>query len=153
MTIFRRARADRSDGQALVEFSIVVIPFLILLMGVIDLGVAVYSMNGTSQAAREIARTTSAHPWNDGACCDLGSSTQAQAAISTQRLLIPRLEVNPSTDITCFGEEEQAVIDDNECHSGDYIQVVVRAPFRPVTPLLSSFGEHTFMSYSRMQIP
>jgi hypothetical protein len=29
----------------------------------------------------------------------------------------------------------------------------VRAPFEPITPLVSAFGSHTFESTSRMQIP
>ena len=58
-----RPRRDpsRSDGQALVEFSLAVIPFLILLMGVFDLGRGIYMMNGTSEAAREINRVTIVH--------------------------------------------------------------------------------------------
>ena len=37
------------------------IPFLILLMGVFDLGRGIYTMNGTSEAAREITRVTIVH--------------------------------------------------------------------------------------------
>ena len=37
------------------------IPFLILLMGVIDLGRGIYMMNGTSEAARDITRATIVH--------------------------------------------------------------------------------------------
>ena len=56
--MFRRGR-DR--GQSLVEFSLVLIPFLLILMGIIDLGRGIYTYNGVAQAARELARVTSVH--------------------------------------------------------------------------------------------
>lgn len=141
---------DRRRGQALVEFSIVFVPFVMLLFGVIDLGRGIYSMNGTSQAAREIARTTSVHLWNS--CCDLGTSSEAQATIATQRGLIPGLQIDPGTDIVCI-DATDTVKPDSDCHSGDYIRVTARATFRPMTPVVSSFGDHTFVSYSRVRIP
>ena len=49
-------------GQALVEFALVIIVFLVILMGIVDFGMAIYKFNGVSQAAREIARVTSVHP-------------------------------------------------------------------------------------------
>ena len=47
----RRPRR-RGQGQALVEFALAAIPFLILLMAVVDLGRGIYALNGTSEAAR-----------------------------------------------------------------------------------------------------
>lgn len=51
-----RARSDRSRGQALVEFALVVPIFLLVLMGIFDLGRAVYYSSTLSNAAREAAR-------------------------------------------------------------------------------------------------
>jgi hypothetical protein len=68
-----RRRDDR--GQALVEFSIVLIPFLFLLMGVIDLGRGIYVNNGVTQAAREIAG--SPPPSCVGTSCTIGTSLDA----------------------------------------------------------------------------
>jgi TadE-like protein len=54
---FRRSiRGERSRGQALVEFSLVIPIFLLLLMGIFDLGRAVFSYNTLTNAAREGAR-------------------------------------------------------------------------------------------------
>ena len=83
----RHRDADRTRGQALVEFSLVLIPFLIIMMGIFDLGRAIYMMNTTAQAAREIARVTIVHPYDT--CCDLASSTEVAAVIGTQRNLLP----------------------------------------------------------------
>src|SRR5215203_2116230 len=92
-------RHDRNSGQALVEFSLVMIPFLILMMAVFDLGRAIYMMNTTAEAAREIARVTAVHPWDSTK--DLGSSSEATAVIGAQRNLLPGMVFTPNTDIVC----------------------------------------------------
>ena len=151
-------RAPRSRGQALVEFSIAIIPFLLLLMGVLDLGRGIYAMNATSQAAREIARVTSVHRCVDSytACADLGASPETQDTIATQRALIPNLVFDPSVDIDCV-DSTDSVIPDIGCKpsstSDYYIRVHVSSTFTPVTPLLGVFGDHTFESWSRIQLP
>jgi TadE-like protein len=146
-----RQVARRNDrGQALVEFSLAVIPFLILLMGVIDLGRGIYMMNGTAEAAREITRATIVHMW-DGSR-NLGMSPETTAVIETQRNLIPGLSIAPATDITCV-DQYDATIPDADCKPDNFIKVYVRAPFSPITPFISAFGTHTFESISRMQIP
>jgi Flp pilus assembly protein TadG len=145
-----------STGQALVEFSIAVIPFLLLLMGVLDLGRGIYAMNATSQAAREIARATSVHRCSNTPCADLGTSTEAQDVIATQRTLIPNLVFDPSVDIDCV-DAVDAVVADVDCKPSSatarYIRVHVRSTFTPITPFLGVFGDHTFESWSRIQLP
>jgi Flp pilus assembly protein TadG len=145
-----RAGRERTAGQGLVEFAVAIIPFLMLLMAVVDLGRGIYMMNGTSEAARDIARVVIVHPV--GATDDLGSSTQAADVISTQRKLIPGLTINPSTDIVCVDLLDQVKLD-KDCQPGDFIRVHVTATFAPVTPLVSAFGSHTFDSTSRIQVP
>ena len=148
----RRRRQDRTEGQALVEFSLVLIPFLILLMGVYDLGRAIYMMNSTAEAAREIARVTVVHPF--GSTADLGTSTQTQGVIATQRGMVPNLQITPSADIVCV-DVLDGVQPDSECRGRPdrLVRVRVQAPFTPVTPLVSMFGTHTFESYSRIDVP
>lgn len=143
-------RQDREAGQALVEFSIVIIVFLGLLMSIADLGRGIYMYNGVAQASREIARTTSVHPWDT--CCDLGSSGKAQSTVAVQRGLVPALTITTSTDIVCV-DISDAVKPDNQCRSGDWIRVRTRAPFAPITPVVQAFGSMTLESYARVQIP
>ena len=144
------SRAPGEAGQALVEFAFALIPFLVLLMGLVDVGRGIYMLNGTSEAAREIARVTAVHPYDS--CCDLGSGSQAQAVIATQRGLIPALLINPSTDISCV-DINDATIPDNECRPGDFVKVHLTASYQPITPLVSSFLRPTFESYARVQVP
>ena len=147
----RLVRSAQS-GQALVEFSLAVIPFLLILMAIFDLGRGIYTMNGTAEAAREISRVTIVH-LRDGTG-PLGFSTDTTAVIATQKNLIPGLAVAPATDITCVDQYDQ-VLADTQCITGSnfFIKVRVRAPFEPITPIVSVFGSHTFESISRMWIP
>lgn len=154
-TLFRPTRriARRAPrGQALVEFSLAVIPFLLILMAIFDLGRGIYTMNGTSEAAREITRVTIVH-LRDGSG-NLGFSPDTAEVIRTQKNLIPGLAVAAATDITCVDEYDQ-VLADSACITGShlFIKVRVRAPFEPITPIVSAFGSHTFESISRMWIP
>jgi Flp pilus assembly protein TadG len=142
-----------SRGQALVEFSLVIIPFFFLIMGIFDLGRGIYMMNGTAEAAREIARVTSVHsgcPIN-AVTCDLGSSTQTANVVNTQKGLVPGLTINTATDITCV-DINDTVKADNTCRWGvDYVRVRVTSSFSPITPIVSMFGDHVFESYSRVR--
>ena len=148
-----RRRSGRSRGQALVEFSLVIIPFFFLIMGIFDLGRGIYMMNGTAEAAREIARVTSVHsgcPIN-AVSCDLGSSTQTASVVNTQKGLVPGLTINTATDITCV-DINDTVKADNTCRWGvDYVRVRVTSSFVPITPIVSMFGSHVFESYSRVR--
>jgi Flp pilus assembly protein TadG len=153
-----RNRDDRTRGQALVEFSLVIVPFLVILMACVDLGRAIYQMNGTSEAAREIARVASVHPYSSctSGSCDIGSSTEVQGVVSTQRNLIPSLQVNTTTDIACVEQAPDGtdtIVPDNTCRNGDYFRVTVRSQFTPVTPVVMLFGSHTFTATSRIKWP
>lgn len=52
-----RTIPTRERGQSLVEFALVLPVLLLILMGVFDLGRAIYAFNAVSNAAREGART------------------------------------------------------------------------------------------------
>lgn len=149
---FRRRQA-RTRGQSLVEFSLVVVPFVFILMGIFDLGRGIYMMNGTAEAAREIARVTSVHsgcPLN-AVTCDLGSSTETASVVDTQQGLVPGLTIDTSNDITCV-DINDVVKADNTCRWGvDYVRVRVTSSFVPITPVVSMFGSHVFESYSRVR--
>ena len=145
----RRRGRDRSRGQALVEFSLVMIPFMVLMMAVFDLGRAIYMMNTTAEAAREIARVTAVHPWNSSK--DLGSSTEAAAVIAAQRGLLPGMNFTPGTDITCVDIGDTTIADAQCSRTGSFVKVRVRSTFAPITPLVMMFGSHTLEAYSRIE--
>ena len=60
MTHFaRRPSARRSRGQTLVEFAMIMPIILVVILGLLDLGRAVFSYNTLSQAARRAAASRS----------------------------------------------------------------------------------------------
>jgi hypothetical protein len=118
-------------GQGLVEFSLAVTVFLALVMGVVDLGRAVYQYNGSAEAARELARVTSVHPGSP-----LGSSAQAQHTLQTQRGLVPGLTAPIYVCIDIAGTSVT-----RPCAAGDWIRVTVRSTFTPVTPWAAILGQ------------
>lgn len=138
-------------GQGVVEFSLAIVVFLVILMGVVDFGMAVYKFNGVSQAAREIARVTSVHPCAaPGALtCPPGSSTETAAVIATQKGLVPALG-DPT--ITCVDGSGAAVAPDPCDFSRHSVQVTIVAPYTPVTPLLGLTGTWTMKGSSSAQL-
>ena len=135
----------RAGGQALVEFSLAFIVFVVLLMAVFDFGRGIYIYNGVSQAAREIARTTSVHPGNP-----LGQSPEALQAIAVQRGLVPGIEIQP---MQCVDVDGTAFVPPHPtCREGDYVVVTVKSVYRPVA-ILAFLGTFTLESTSSVQVP
>ena len=137
-----RDRRDRG-GQALVEFSLALTVFLMLIMGIVDFGRAIYQYNGVAEAAREIARVTASHSGSDFST-DAGRSPETKAVIATQKKLIPNLQ---DPDITCVGIDSTPIASD-ECIQGDWINVYINAPYTPITPLLGLTGTWNLFSAS-----
>lgn len=129
-------------GQALVEFSLAIVVFLMLLMGVFDLGRAIYQYNGVAQAAREIARVTAVHPGTDFTT-SAGRSAETNAVIATQTRLIPNLQ---EPVITCV--EIDGTVVSGTCSPDKWINVAIVAPYTPVTPLLGLAGTWNLFSAS-----
>ena len=137
---------DNESGQALVEFSLAIMVFLFLGMAILDFGRGIYVYNGVSQAAREIARAASVHPYAPGSKV-LGTSTEVQGVIATQKKLIPGLATPTFTCIQLDGTTYTGT-----CDSDYQIKVLVQAPFGAVTPLMSLLPSYTMQSTSTVQI-
>ena len=143
----------REAGQGLVEFSLTIIVFLVILMGVVDFGMAMYKFNGVSQAARELARVTSVHPCAVAGAltCTPGGSPETAEVLATQKNLVPGL-VLPPGGIQCV-DGSGAPVSPQPCDfSADSVQVEVTADYRPVTPLLGLTGPWTMKGSSSAQI-
>jgi hypothetical protein len=132
------------SGQGVTEMALVLIPFLLLLFGIVDLGRGIYAYNGVAEAARELARVTSVHAGDP-----LGTSAETAAVLATQYALTPGLEAPVFTCVDITG----VAADDDPCLPGNRVRVSVSAPFQPVTPLLLVLGTMTIESVSSMQIP
>ena len=143
-------RLANERGQSLVEFSMVIIVFLVILMGIVDFGMAIYKYNGVSQAAREIARVTSVHPCaTPGALsCVPGGSAETAQVVNTQKNLVPGLFVDEIKCIDHTGADPIGPCDFSE----DSVRVIVKAPYQPITPLLGLTGTWTMEGSSSAQI-
>ena len=145
-----RLERRRARGQALVEFSLTIVIFLVLMMAIVDLGRGIYMFNGVSEAAREIARVTSVHP---------GTAFGNSAADGRRRRCrrsssIPNLG-DPT--FTCVDMTDTVVpLDVNgrcEATKGNRVRVTVVAPYKAVTPLLGLIGTVNMQSTTSLEIP
>jgi hypothetical protein len=143
-------RRQRSPGQATVEFALAIPLFIILILGVLDLGMAIYRVNGTSQAAREIARAASVHPCVTFTACVLGNTPEVQAVIAIQKGLIPNLS-NPT--FKCVRPDGTVISGSGDgCSPGYSVRVTVVAPYTPISPLLGLTGTWNLQSSSTIKI-
>ena len=151
--LHRRDRS-RSRGQALVEFSLVLIPFLLILMGIIDLGRGIYTYNGVAQASRELARATSVHICDaTKPTCTLGTSPETAAVRGTQNTMVPGLAgASAIVTYTCTTMTD-ATLPSVDCPSGSYVKVTVTVPFQVITPVLSMVAPTTLSSTTHIEIP
>jgi TadE-like protein len=67
-----RGRGGRPEGQSLVEFALVLPIFLVILIGVVDVGRAVWANNAVANAAREAARYAIVHGGTPRNKCPVG---------------------------------------------------------------------------------
>jgi Flp pilus assembly protein TadG len=139
-------RGDRTHGQALVEFSLAIIVFLVLLMAVVDFGMAIYKYNGVSQAAREIARVASVHQGP----VTFGNSAEITAVVATQKKLIPGLTVSTPACTKIDGSPQ--ALSDGKCPTTAFVTVTVNSPYKAATPLLGLVGTWDMKGSSSAQI-
>lgn len=141
----RRARA-REGGQAIVEFSLAIIVFLMLLMAIFDLGRGIYTYNGVSQAAREVARSASVWPGGLGTY-----SATTQQVINTQKALVPGLVVdNPKCVASADANDSGGTA--TQCKEGEFVEVTAHSSYKSVS-LLGFLGTINVQAKSRIQMP
>ena len=141
-----RVDRGRGRGQALVEFSLAITVFLLLLMAVFDFGRGIYMYNGLSQAAREVARAASV---------DQGISaysTSAQSVINTQKGLVPGLTVQPWACVASADASDASGATGRQCNENEYIVVTAKATYKPVL-ILGFLGTINLEAKSRIQVP
>ena len=101
--------------------SLALLPFIVLLMGVVDLGRGIYTNNGVAQAAREIARVTSVHQCA-GPCSSASWSAETRAVVNTQKNLVPGIS-DAGVVITCvdIANATKTVAAGASCPAGKFI--------------------------------
>ena len=144
--LVRRLRPTReARGQALVEFSLAIIVFLVMVVGIFDLGRGVFAYNGVAEASREIARVTAVHPGDP-----VGTSAETVDRIAVQKALVPGMGTPAFACTDLYGSS--LTLNGSDCGSGDFVKVTVTAPYRPMS--LLGFGTtFNLASSSSVKIP
>jgi Flp pilus assembly protein TadG len=139
-----RLLARGSAGQGLVEFALVFPLIIMLVLGAIDLGGAVFSATTGAQAARQAARA---------AIVDQTISDVQAAAIAAA----PTLGLSSANVDVCFktatSTQRDCTTSTDDCSAGLVIGclavVVVHTQYSPITPFISSLvGPFTLLSSS-----
>jgi hypothetical protein len=74
----QRRHEGRQAGQSLLEFALVIPIFLAMLLGLVDLGRAIWANNAVANAAREAARFAAVHGGAKGQPCPVGPLNPAR---------------------------------------------------------------------------
>ena len=145
MSRLRRRHGDR--GQSLVEFSLVIPLFLLLLIAVFDLGRGVFAYNTLTNAAREGARMAIV---NQDTATIIADAKAATAIVELN---------NPSVQIGFYVMADDGSPDFSDTCSpvavGCLAVVSFEADYRPITPLISNivFGNKvTFNAQSVLSV-
>jgi Flp pilus assembly protein TadG len=121
-----RRRQGRSRGQALVEFALVLPVFVLVLMGIFDLGRAVYAYNTISNAARSAIRVAIVDQ-----NLELIKERAAQQAVA--------LGVDPNTDVdVAFKQPDSATDCITPIAIACEVEVIVRYQYSAATPVIGN---------------
>lgn len=144
----RRIRR-RTRGQAAVEFALLVPIFILLLLGIFDLGRGVYAWSTLNNAAREgtrqaIVDQTVAHIRSRAA----GHSVALGVAdADVQVVFRDRTDTGPCTQLSNADTDDDAFA--NTC----IVRVTVNYDFAPVTPVIGNIvGAFAMSGESAMRI-
>jgi Flp pilus assembly protein TadG len=128
---WRRARRRGHRGQSLVEFAFVLPVFILLMVGLFDLGRAVFAWNTITNAAREGARLAIVNQ-------DIPTIVERAKA----QTAIVELD-NPSVSVSFYQLNENGTPNlASPCNLvavGCVAIVRFEATYRPITPIISSF--------------
>ncbi|MEL6316663.1 MAG: TadE/TadG family type IV pilus assembly protein [Pseudomonadota bacterium] len=139
----RRALKGDRRGTVTIEFMLALTPFLLLLLGIIEVGMVAFSSatlrNGTYDAAR-IVRT------NSGGCV---SQDEIETLICQNTVFAPncteRLEATRRVMNGAWGSSSGELLgtegdpDDDQVDGGDVVVVTAVYRWRAVSPLISAF--------------
>ncbi len=159
MTRWLRARSGRSPGQSLVEFALIFPLIVLLVVGFVEVGRAVFAYNTIANAARQAARVATVNQLADVTDCDETRPIDdpyephwslrgcAIAAASTLGITSANVSVSyappPSTTLDC----------DPTLHVGCIASVTVTYNFTVSTPFVNMLiGPFTMRQTSAMPI-
>ena len=137
----RSSRRQRSRGQGLVEFALVLPGFLLLLFGLIDFGRIVYVQNAASEGAREGSR------W--GSVQGRSANATTRDTIRLHTLSVMTAVPGATVTVTCQNYQTTA----STCRINDTLVVTVTSRVPVLTPIIGQFlGPVTVTATSRVRV-
>ena len=121
----------RKPGQAIVEFALSSLLFLMIIFGTIDLGRAVFTAVTLHNSVREASRYGKVHPTESGTMRTMVSDRVAQTGSSTN-----------TVGVSC----------PNGCVSGERLTVTGTIQFQAITQNLLGISPFTISSSSTVDI-
>lgn len=144
----RKAGQARSRGQSLVEFAIVLPIIIVVVLGLFDLGRAVFSYNTLAQAARQANRT---------AIVDQDSDRVKAMAVAAA----PSIGLSASNVTVCFKtadttQEDCSSPSTDNCPSTDRVIgclaiVTASLSYMPMTPVISTLWSTIALTSTSIQ--
>jgi Flp pilus assembly protein TadG len=144
----QRSFHGRSRGQALVEFSAVLFPFLLIVLFIIDGGRAVFAYNQMSQISRDVARVASVTCSQTTPYCATTAGSPIAIAMANS---ITGTQGPITWTVQCVDPTTDQVV--TACAVGDLVRVNVTQQFNLVfQPPGDTFGTVNVGSTSEQQI-
>jgi Flp pilus assembly protein TadG len=146
-----RPENRKRRGTSLVETSLVIVVFLTLILGTLDLGLGVLRNNALSQAARQMARQAVVHgslsssPWGPGAYGPVAASDTGAIATALQPYLIGMDPANVTVTVTWPDGG-------NAPDQGNRVRVALSTPYQPMMTFLFGNPTYTLTATSTMAI-
>jgi hypothetical protein len=165
-----RRRADRSRGQGIAEFGLVLPVFMLMVMGILDVGRVVWATDALSHAAREGARYASVHGGSEVTACPTGpnlGSAPADPSCPTwtpdskepTRIATRAFLVAPGSDLhvyvcyyvttPCSNDNDQAGASNSR---GAFVTVKVTSRVDLITPALLGMTGFTLTGQSTVLV-
>lgn len=136
----KRLVKTTSRGQAIVEFAVILLPFLMLVFGVVDGGRAILAYNQMSQNAREVARVATISCFLTQPRCD-ATVAPLSGAIATHQAGAQGPMVYT---VTCIDPTTNAAA--ALCKVGYLVRVRVESQFDLTTPIIAAAMGHIDVS-------
>lgn len=117
-------RRDRSGGQSLVEFALILPLLVLMIMGIFDLGRGIFAYNTLAESARQANR--------------LAIVDQDQARVQAVAIAhAPTLGLSAANVVVCFSDPAAPRCGGASC-LGCLASVTTRTTFVPITPIIST---------------
>lgn len=144
----RKRTSHRRSGQAMVEFAIASIVFLMMLLGVIEFGWMLYARNQVTDAARIGARYAAVNGTQSrGITTASGEASYTLNASDVKAFITNRLDLPNAGDMTVTVK-----MPDGTLVPGNRVEIDVSYPYHPLIGFVVPVGTIDFTSSSTMII-